>query len=86
MDPYITIFGYVSAGLSPELAVEAAEWDGPFARLYRVNWSLCPAEPWGCWAAPVIKACQSLYHFEPADVLLFHVAFKHLPAQHPTSD
>lgn len=37
MDPYITIFGYVSVGLSPELTVEVAEWDGPFARLSRVN-------------------------------------------------
>lgn len=33
MDPYITIFGYVSAGLSPELTVRVAEWDSPFARL-----------------------------------------------------
>lgn len=86
MDPYITIFGYVSAGLSPELTVEAAEWDGPFARLSRVNWSLCPAEPWGCRAVPVIKACQGLHHFESADDLLFHIPFKHLPAQHPASD
>lgn len=60
--------------------------DGPTSRLYIVNWSLCPIEQWGLWAIPVLKGCQSLHHFESADVLLFRVAFKHLPAQHPASD
>lgn len=83
---YITIFGHVNSGLSPEMTVAAAEHGGPTTRLSRVNWSLCPAEQWGFRSVPVIKSCRSLYHFESVDILLFHVAFKHLPAQHPASD
>lgn len=68
------------------MTVTAAERGGPITRLYRVNWSLCPAEQWGFWSVPVIKSCQSPYDFESVDILLFRVAFKHLPAQHPASD